>query len=67
MSRRLCTAGQLAQPERDELRPAAHNSQALAALMLARLGVEFMSRKQREKLPEDCAMMGHGLDLLCFE
>ena len=60
-------AGQLAQAEGDELRPAAHDAQALPALMVARLGVEFMSRKQRQKLPEDCVMMGHGLDLLCFE
>ena len=60
-------AGQLAQPEGDELRPAAHDAQTLPALMAARLGVEFMSRKQRQKLPEDCVTMGHGLDLLCFE
>ena len=35
--------------------------------MLSGLGVEFMSGKQVEKLPEDCVMMGHGLDLLSFE
>ena len=39
-----------------ELRPAAHDAQALPALMVARLGVEFMSRKQRQKLPEDCGL-----------
>ena len=60
-------AGQLAQPEGDELRPATHDAQALPALMVARLGVEFMSWQQRQKLPEDCVMMAHGLDLLCFE
>ena len=38
-------AGQLAQAEGDELRPAAHDAQALPALMVARLGVEFMSRE----------------------
>ena len=34
---------------------------------LSSLGVEFMSGKQVEKLPEDCGIMGHGLDLLSFE
>ena len=31
--------------------------------MLAGLGFEFMSRKEPEKLHEDCVMMSHGLDL----
>ena len=34
--------------------------------MLLRLGVEFMSGKKVEKLPEDYGIMGHGLDLLSF-
>ena len=56
--------GQLPQAEGDELRPAAHHAESLALLVLSGLRVEFMSGKQVEKLPEDCAMMGHGLDLL---
>ena len=60
-------AGELAETEGDELRPAAHDAESLALLVLPGLGVEFMSGKQIEKLAEDCAMMGHGLDLLSFE
>ena len=59
-------AGELAETEGDELRPAAHHAESLALLVLPSLGVEFMSGKQVEKLPEDCVMMGHGLDLLSF-
>ena len=59
--------GQLPQAEGDELRPAAHHAESLALLVLSGLGVEFMSGKQVEKLPEDCVMMRHGLDLLSFE
>ena len=60
-------AAQLSQAEGDELRPAAHHAESLALLVLSSLGVEFMSGKQVEKLPEDCGTMGHGLDLLSFE
>ena len=60
-------AAQLSQAEGDELRPAAHHAESLALLVLSSLGVEFMSGKQVEKLPEDCGIMGHGLDLLSFE
>ena len=67
MSRRLCRAGELSEAEGDELRPAAHHAESLPLLVLPGLGVEFMSGKQIEKLPEDCVMMGHGLDLLSFE
>ena len=66
MSAQALPAGQLAQAEGDELRPAAHDAQALPALMVARLGVEFMSRKQRQKLPEDCVMMGPWLGSSVF-
>ena len=67
MSRRLCRPPSWPRPRGDELRPAAHDAESLALLVLPGLGVEFMSRKQIEKLPEDCVMMGHGLDLLSFE
>ena len=60
-------AAQLSQAEGDELRPAAHHAESLALLVLSSLGVEFMSGKQVEKLPEDCGIVGHGLDLLSFE
>ena len=60
-------ATELAKTEGDELRPAAHDAESLALLVLPGLGVEFMSGKQIEKLAEDCVMMGHGLDLLFFE
>ena len=60
-------AGQLAEAEGDELRPAAHHAESLTLLVQSGLGVEFMSGKQVEKLPEDCVMMGHGLDLPSFE
>ena len=61
------SAGQLREAERDELRPADHDSQSLTVLVVPSLGIEFMSRKQPEQLREDCAMMGHGLDLLSLE
>ena len=61
------SARQLRHPKGHELRPAAHDAQPLTALVLASLGVEFMSRKELEELREDCVMMGHGLDLLSFE
>ena len=60
-------ATELAETEGDELRPAAHDAEPVALLMLPGLGVEFMSGKQIEKLSEDRVMMGHGLDLLSFE
>ena len=60
-------ATELTETEGDELRPAAHDAESLALLVLPSLGVEFMSGKQIEKLAEDCVMMGHGLDLLSFE
>ena len=60
----LCLA---AEAEGDELRPAAHHAESLAFLVLPGLGVEFMLGKQVQKLPEDCVMMGHGLDLPSFE
>ena len=59
--------GQLPQAEGDELRPAAHHAESLALLVLSALGVEFMSGKQVEKLPDDCVIMGHGSALLSFE
>ena len=52
----------MAETEGDELLPAAHHAESLALLVLPSLGVEFMSGKQIEKLPEDCVMMGHGSD-----
>ena len=62
-----CRPASWPRTEGDELRPAAHDAESLALLVLPGLGVEFMSGKQIEKLAEDCAMMGHGLDLLSFE
>ena len=61
------SARQLRQAKGHELRPAAHDAQPLTSLVLAGLGFEFMSRKEPEKLHEDCVMMSHGLDLLSFE
>ncbi len=61
------SAGQLRQAKGHELRPAARDAQPLTSLVQAGLGFEFMSRKEPEKLHEDCVMMGHGLDLLSFE
>ena len=53
---RRCRAGSAGRPvvqaEGDELRPAAHHAESLALLVLSSLGVEFMSGKQVEKLPE---------------
>ena len=43
-------ATELAETEGDELRPAAHDAESLALLVLPGLGVEFMSGKQIEKL-----------------
>ena len=67
MSRKLCRPVSCAKPKGHELRPAAHDAQPLTSLVLAGLGFEFMSRKEPEKLHEDCVMMSHGLDLLSFE
>ena len=61
------SARQLRQAKGHELRPAAHDAQPLTSLVLAGLGFEFMSRKEPEKLHEDCVMMSRGLDLLSFE
>ena len=44
--------------------PAAHDAQAAVRADVRRVGVESMSWKQRQELPEDCAMMAQGLDLL---
>ena len=61
------SARQLRQAKRHELRPAAHDSQPLVALVLPSLGLEFMSRKEPEQLREDCAMIGDGLNLPSVE
>ena len=67
MSRKLCRPVSCAKPRATNSRPAAHDAQPLTSLVLAGLGFEFMSRKEPEKLHEDCVMMSHGLDLLSFE
>ena len=61
------SARQLRHAKGHELRPTGHDAQPLTALVLASLGLEFMSRQEPEKLPKDCVMMSHGLDLLSFE
>ena len=60
-------AGQLPESQGDELRPTGDDAQALAVLMVSGFSLEFVSRKQFEELPEDCAMMGRGLDLRRLE
>ena len=60
MSRRLCRPPSCPRPRATNCAQAAHHAESLALLVLSSLGVEFMSGKQVEKLPEDCGIMGHG-------
>ena len=57
-------AGQLPQPEGNEWAQRLMTRKLPVRADVRRVGVESMSWKQRQELPEDCAMMAQGLDLL---
>ena len=67
MSRRLCRPPSCPRPRATNCAQRLITRSLWPLLVLSSLGVEFMSEKQVEKLPEDCGIMGHGLDLLSFE
>ena len=56
--------GELPHRHRHELVPARHAAQPAALVVPFRDGLELMSRHQLEKLRENRAIVGHGLNIL---
>ena len=67
MSRRLQRPASLRHGHRHELVPARHAAQLPALVVPLREGLELMSRHQLEKLRENHAIMGHGLNIPVFD
>ena len=58
---------QLRHRHRHELVPARHAAQLAALVVPFREGLELMSRHQLEKLRENRAIVGHGLNILVLD
>ena len=61
---RAAAPGELPDRHRQELVPARHAAQPAAVVVPLRRGLEVMSRYQLEKLRENRAVVGHGLNIL---